>query len=117
MTDQTQSPKNALGQPVKRRSLFKPWLLFSPCHVGWRADTHHRVSLAPAQRTATKGERVAVGDERTCPLARARSCQPAINLSSSSTLQVSQRPTRSLHTSGCIRRLAIIARVHSMSMP
>jgi len=73
MTDQTPSPKNDPGQPIKRRTFIQALVGFSVvATLGGVLTPIIAYLWPPAQRTATKGERVAVGDEKDLPVGQGR---------------------------------------------
>ena len=73
MTDQTQSPKSDPGQPVKRRTLIQALVGFSVvATLGGVLTPIIAYLWPPAQRTATQGERVAVGEEKDLPVGQGK---------------------------------------------
>jgi cytochrome b6-f complex iron-sulfur subunit len=68
MSDQPQSQNNGPGQPVRRRTFIQALVGFSVvATLGGVLTPIIAYLWPPAQRSATVGERVAVGDEKDLP--------------------------------------------------
>ena len=73
MTDQEHSQKNGTSQPPSRRTFIQALVGFSVfATLGGVLTPVIAYLWPPAQRTATKGERVAVGDEKDLPLGQGK---------------------------------------------
>ena len=73
MTDQEHSQKNSTSQPPSRRTFIQALVSFSVvATLGGVLTPIIAYLWPPAQRTATKGERVAVGDEKDLPVGQGK---------------------------------------------
>jgi cytochrome b6-f complex iron-sulfur subunit len=73
VTDQEHSQKNGTSQPPSRRTFIQALVSFSVfATLGGVLTPIIAYLWPPAQRTATKGERVAVGDEKDLPVGQGK---------------------------------------------
>ena len=73
MTDQEHNQMNSTSQPPSRRTFIQALVGFSVfATLGGVLTPVIAYLWPPAQRTATKGERVAVGDEKDLPLGQGK---------------------------------------------